>query len=190
MFTYRLVRFALDGGDYHPLMGSGGERVVALFISEIFSVGTGGRYVRRRFRRGALRALPDQGDVAFYAECTPLQHMRCRQADRVDAGSKGHKGDQEHTGSVRARTRTEVRGSKSSFRVCGGAVALMLELISCFSSLSGHAPLSSYRSGKSVRVVREGRALRAPRSLWRSPVEISMRLPGPRCVLELSLIHI
>ena len=40
--------------------------------------------------------------------------------------------DQEQMGSVRVRTRTEVHGSKSSFRVYGGAVALMLELMSCF----------------------------------------------------------
>ena len=41
----------------------------------------------------------------------------------------------------------------------------MLELMSCFSSLTDHAPLSSYRSGKSVRVVRYGRALRAIKEL-------------------------
>ena len=35
-------------------------------------------------------------------------------------------------GSVRVRARSEVYGSKSSFRVYGGAVALMLELMSCF----------------------------------------------------------
>ena len=68
-------------------------------------------------------------------------------------------------GSVRGRTRAEVLGSKSSFRVYGGAVALMLELMSYFSSLPDHAPFSSYRSGKFVRVVRYGRALRAMKEL-------------------------
>ena len=53
-------------------------------------------------------------------------------------------------GSVRVRTQTEVHGSKSSVRVYGGAVSLRLELMSCFSSFPDHAPLSSYRSGKSV----------------------------------------
>ena len=57
--------------------------------------------------------------------------------------------DQEQMGSVRVRTRTEVHGSKSSFRVrrCRRpyvGVDVML------SSLPDHAPLSSYRSGKSV----------------------------------------
>ena len=68
-------------------------------------------------------------------------------------------------GSVRVRTRTEVRGSKSSFRVYGGAVALMLELVSCFSGLPDHAPVSSYRRGKSVTVVRYGSALRVIKEL-------------------------
>ena len=43
-----------------------------------------GRYVRRRFRSGALRALPDAGDVAFYAGGTQLEYIRWRQADRVE----------------------------------------------------------------------------------------------------------
>ena len=34
--------------------------------------------------------------------------------------------------SVRVRTGTKVHGSKSSFRVYSGAVALMLEPMSCF----------------------------------------------------------
>ena len=69
---------------------------------------------------------------------------------------KGHKSEQEHMGSVSVRTWTEVRGSSSSFRKDGGAFALMLELMSCFPSLPDYAPLSSYRSVKSVRVVRYG----------------------------------
>ena len=100
-------------------------------------------------------------DVAFYADCTKLQYMRWRQADRAEVRFKGQKGDQEHMGSVRVRTRTEVRGSKPSYRVYGGAVAPMMELMSYFSSLADHAPLSAYRSGKSVRVARYSRALRA-----------------------------
>ena len=80
---------------------------------------------------------------------------------RLDA----HKGDQEQMGSVRVRTRPEVRGSMSSFRVDDGAVSLtMLELTACFPSIPDHAPFSSYRSGKSARAVRYGRALSALQS--------------------------
>ena len=50
-----------DGGNSHPLMGSGGEGVVDVFVSELFSTGTIGRDVRCRFRGGALGALPDAG---------------------------------------------------------------------------------------------------------------------------------
>ena len=62
---------------------------------------------------------------------------------------------------MRVRTRSKVRGPRSSFRADGGAVALMLELMSYFPGLPDHAPLSSYQCGKAVRVVRYGRALRA-----------------------------
>ena len=68
-------------------------------------------------------------------------------------------------GSVRVRTRTEVRGSRSSFRGDGGAVALMLELMSYCPSLPDHAPLSSYRCGNSVRVARYSRAFRSIKEL-------------------------
>ena len=61
-------------------------------------------------------------DVAFYAGNVQWQYIRRRQADRVDVRFKGYKGDQEQMGSVRARTRTEVRGSKSSFGEDGGSV--------------------------------------------------------------------
>ena len=71
--------------------------------------------------------------------------MRWRQTDRVQVRFKGHKGDQEQIASVRVRTRNEVRGLKSSFRVNDGAVALMLDFMLSFSSLPDHAPLSSYR---------------------------------------------
>ena len=67
------------------------------------------------------------------------------------------------------RTRIEFRDSKPSFRAYGGAVALVLELMPCFSSLPDHASLSSYRSGKSVRVVRCDRALRAMTELMDKP---------------------
>ena len=42
---------------------------------------------------------------------------------------------------------------------------MILELTSCFSNLPDHAPVSSYRGGKSVRVVRYGRALRVIKEL-------------------------
>ena len=73
--------------------------------------------------------------------------MRWQPVDTVE------KGDQEQIGTVRVRTPNEVRGSRSSVRVDGDAVALMLELTSCFPGVSDHATLSSCRCGKSTGVV-------------------------------------
>ena len=112
---------------------------------------------------GAVHPLhcPTRGDMAFFAEGTQLGERRRQQPDRVEVRFKGHKGDQEQAGSVRVRTRSEVRGPRSSFRADGGTVALMLELRSCFPGFLDHAPLSSYQCGKAIRVVRYGRALKA-----------------------------
>ena len=68
-------------------------------------------------------------------------------------------------GSVRVRTRDEITGPRAGYRAGGGAVALMVELMSCRRSLPASAPLSSYKSGKSVRVLRYGHALRAFRDI-------------------------
>ena len=88
-------------------------------------------------------------------------------------------------GSVHVQTRTEIRGPKSSFREDDGTVALMLELMSCFPSLPDRAPLSSYRCGNSVSVVRYSRTLRAIKELvaksGRTPDEFafhSLRIGG------------
>ena len=52
--------------------------------------------------------------------------MRWRQGNRVDVRLDG---DQEQMRNARVRTRTVVIGSTSSFRVYGGAVGLMFDLI-------------------------------------------------------------
>ena len=83
------------------------------------------------------------------------------------------------------RPRTEVSGSMSFFGVCADAVALIMDLMSCFSSLPENAPLSSNYTVKSVRMVRYGRTLRAIEELvakfGRHPDEFSlhsMRIGG------------
>lgn len=87
---------------------------------------------------------------------------------------KGHKGNQEHLESARVRTRKEAGGSRSSFIADGDAVARMMELISCFPTFHDHAPLSSYRCGKAVTVVRYCRALGAIKEV----VATASRYPG------------
>ena len=76
-------------------MGSGGEGVVAVFVSELFFTGTIGRYVRRQFRGVHSVHCLTRDDITVYAGSTQLQYIRWRQADRVEVRFKGHKGDQE-----------------------------------------------------------------------------------------------
>ena len=104
--------------------------------------------------------------------------MRWLQADNVEARLKGYKGDQEQIGSVPVRTRNEVCESRPPFSADGSAVALMSALMPCFPGFPDHAPLSSCRCGKAVRVVRYGRALRAVKEVvtrsGRNPDEFAL----------------
>ena len=52
-------------------------------------------------------------------------------------------------------------GAESSLRADGGAVALVLELLSLFPGFPDHASFSSYPSGIAVIMIRYDRALRA-----------------------------
>ena len=76
------------------------------------------------------------------------------------------------------RTRNEVCESRPPFSADGSAVALMSALMSCFPGFPDHAPLSSCRCGKAVRVVRYGRALRAVKEVvaksGRNPDEFAL----------------
>ena len=134
---------------YHPPTLSRETGVGAVFKSELLSDGAGKREIRRRLGGGAPQPMNGltRGDVAVYANDTESKCMRWQPVDTVE------KGDQEQIGTVRVRTPNEVRGSRSSVRVDGDAVALMLELTSCFPGVSDHATLSSCRCGKSTGVV-------------------------------------
>ena len=57
------------------------------------------------------------------------------------------------------RTRDNAKGARSRVGACGGAVTLMVELLSTFPIFSDSAPLSSYRYGSEVRVWRYTEAL-------------------------------
>ena len=59
------------------------------------------------------------------------------------------------------RTSSEVNRAYLGLRTGGGAVALVVELVSCHPPLPGTAPLSSYRKAKGVRTWGYGKALRA-----------------------------
>ena len=126
-------------------MGSIGDGVVAGFMCDFCSVNQSDEmFAADPGVVHSARCLM-RSDVAFYGDGRQLQlqYLRWRLVGRVDVSIEGHKGDQERVGSVRVRTRTEVRGSKSSFRVYGGDIAFMLELMSCVSGLPDHASLPS-----------------------------------------------
>ena len=84
-----------------------------------------------------------------------------------------------------AWTRTEVRDLMWSFGVYGGAVALMLELMSCLSSPPDHAPISSYRSGMSVRVV-----VRKSGEVWSCTLSKHSATREVRSKLEVFTLHL
>ena len=56
--------------------------------------------------------------------------MHGRQVDKVEMNVRGHKGDRDQIGEVRTRTRNETSGPQSGYRADGGAVVLMVELMS------------------------------------------------------------
>lgn len=83
-----------------------------------------------------------------------MEYKHWRQADSMEVNFRGHKGDQDQKGNVRVRTRDETSGPRAGYRADGGAVALMDEYLSCHATLPADAPLSSYRSGREVMVMK------------------------------------
>ena len=84
-------------------------------------------------------------DDAFVFAYSHLESVYGRHADKMEINVRGQKGDQDQVEEVRARTRDETSGPQSGYRADGGAVALMVELISRHATWSDDAPLSSYR---------------------------------------------
>ena len=77
----------------------------------------------------------------FYGD-SQLRRLERSEADRVEVRFRDHKGDQAQVGSVFACTRSEVRSPRSDVGEGGGAVALMVALLSCHAALPEHAPRS------------------------------------------------
>ena len=82
-----------------------------------------------------------------------MEYVHGRHADKVEMNVRGQKGDQDQIGEVRARTRDETSGPQSGYRADGGAVALMVELMSRYATWPNDAPLSSYRISGSYKTV-------------------------------------
>ena len=126
-----------------------------------------------------------RGDVTFYSGREQLSFLRWRVADLVEIWFLGHKGDQGHAGNILVRTWKEARGVGSSLREGGGAVALLVELLSVHPNLPSAAPLASYRHSENVAVRTYEQALRALREVvavsGQDPAEValhSLRIGG------------
>ena len=96
-------------------------------------------------------------DVAFVSGNSQLEYVPGRQADKVEMNVRGQKGDQDQIGEMRARARDETSDPQSGYRAEGGAVALMVELMSCHATWPDDAPLFSYRIlGSYIWRIRDG----------------------------------
>lgn len=77
--------------------------------------------------------------------------MQWHKATRIKVVFRGHRGgDQTEHGSSVIRERDAARGTRSQIGTGGGAVALLVELMSCHITLTGSAPLCSYRKSGGV----------------------------------------
>ena len=103
--------------------------------------------------------------MALYKGERRLTSLQLHQATSIEARFRGRKGDQAQQGSVIVRTRDDASGTRSGVGAGGGAVALMVELLSVYPTMPESAPLSSYRCGNEVRVWRYPEALAALRQV-------------------------
>ncbi|CAM9240060.1 unnamed protein product, partial [Pylaiella littoralis] len=80
---------------------------------------------------------------------------------------RGHKGDQTEQGSYIVRVRDIAHGRRSAVGAGGGAVAVLVELMTCHLSLPESAPLCSFRCSRSkdVKVLGYHKASKALRQI-------------------------
>ena len=81
-----------------------------------------------------------RGNVAFFAGDVQLAYALWPTPDKIEVRVREHKGDQDQIGSVRVRTQDEITGPCAAYCTDGGAVALMVELMSYHRSLPASAP--------------------------------------------------
>ena len=85
-----------------------------------------------------------RADVAFFRENIQLTASQWSSADRVEVRFRGSKGDQLRKGAVLTRVRC---GPALRVGDGGGAVDLMIELMSCYLFLPSSAPLAAFGVG-------------------------------------------
>ena len=73
--------------------------------------------------------------MALYKGERRLASLQWHQATSIEVRFRGHKGDQARQGSVIVRTRDDAPGTRSGVGAGGGAVALMVELLSVYPTM-------------------------------------------------------
>ena len=106
-----------------------------------------------------------RNDIAFFENDRQLSKDVAHLATRVEFRFRGHKGDQGQAGTVLMRSRNTTSGPESRVETGGGAVALMVELLSYNRALSGYVPLAGYVEEGVVRVWTYRQATAALRQL-------------------------
>ncbi|CAB1107236.1 unnamed protein product [Ectocarpus sp. CCAP 1310/34] len=134
-----------EGGRLVPQWGTRG-RVLFLALSASFF------FLMRACEMFAVSSLAmdschglRRGDVAFFLGSRQLPPERRGEADRVEVRFRSSKGDQFRKGAVCTRARP---GPPQSVECGGGAVDVMIELLSCFPVLPSSAPLVAFGTGE------------------------------------------
>ena len=104
-------------------------------------------------------------DVARYRGERRLTSLQWHQVTSIEVRFHGHKGDQAQQESVIVRVRDDASRTRSGVGAGGGAVDLLMELLSVYPTMPESAPLSSYRCGNEVRLWRYPEALAALRQV-------------------------
>ena len=103
--------------------------------------GEAGRNLRLAYRISAPRALLDEGRRwVIRGGGRRLTSLQRHQTTGNEARFSGPKGDQAQQGLVIVRTRDDAWGGRSVVGAGGGAVALMVELLSGYLTLPERAP--------------------------------------------------
>ena len=80
-------------------------------------------------------------DMALYKGERRLTSLQWHQATSIEVRFYGRKGDRAQQGSVIVLTRDDASGTRSGVGAGGGAVALMVELLSVYPTFAGKSPL-------------------------------------------------
>ena len=132
----------------------------------LFICGEVRRNLRLAYRCAAPRVRLDEGRRSVVpGGGWRLTLLQWHQSTSIEVRFRSHNGDQAQQGSVIVRTRDDAWGPRSGVGAGGGAVALVVELLSGYPTLSESPPLLISQYGNEVRVWMYQEALAALRQV-------------------------